>query len=107
MKVSIHTPTQGVTLFFLPQGNVKLVSIHTPTQGVTLDKYSVRSYLCAGFNPHTHAGCDNPQLAVELVYQVSIHTPTQGVTFTYSINILLISFNPHTHAGCDCHIDSQ
>ena len=35
-KVSIHTPTQGVTGYFTKAGGYKDVSIHTPTQGVTL-----------------------------------------------------------------------
>ena len=57
LQVSIHTPTQGVTLFHTPTHNLQLVSIHTPTQGVTfIDKL----------------------IAVE--GDVSIHTPTQGVT---------------------------
>ena len=33
------------------------VSIHTPTQGVTI-MYLIFSLSSAGFNPHTHAGCD-------------------------------------------------
>ncbi len=35
-KVSIHTPTQGVTDGFSNLIEIVLVSIHTPTQGVTL-----------------------------------------------------------------------
>ena len=36
IKVSIHTPTQGVTHFHLVLCTNSDVSIHTPTQGVTL-----------------------------------------------------------------------
>ena len=57
MEVSIHTPTQGVTLRLFHNYNRQNVSIHTPTQGVTA----------------TH---DGKHIAVP----VSIHTPTQGVT---------------------------
>ena len=79
--VSIHTPTQGVTLIMLsaslpsrfqsthprrvwPQKDIEefdwlSVSIHTPTQGVTFTSESKIEYL-----------------------RVSIHTPTQGVTAT-------------------------
>ena len=32
------------------------------------------------FNPHTHAGCDKWQTQGNLASVVSIHTPTQGVT---------------------------
>ena len=34
----------------------------------------------AGFNPHTHAGCDRFVNCSSDVDIVSIHTPTQGVT---------------------------
>ena len=79
------------------------VSIHTPTQGVTIEKgkrrwnlwfqsthprrvwpWSLRC-LCnnvLSFNPHTHAGCD---------------TGEPESSFTVKC------FNPHTHAGCDKH----
>ena len=61
-QVSIHTPTQGVTLF-QPLSLTRLrVSIHTPTQGVTSLSQSV-----------------------SLIKGVSIHTPTQGVTYTIFI----------------------
>ena len=36
-KVSIHTPTKGVTPRPLPLLQVVRVSIHTPTKGVTED----------------------------------------------------------------------
>ena len=54
--VSIHTPTQGVTIVIFNGINISIVSIHTPTQGVTSHLSSVSSMEC--FNPHTHAGCD-------------------------------------------------
>ena len=57
IKVSIHTPTQGVTRFVNCSSDVDIVSIHTPTQGVTLFPCSI-GILQASFNPHTHAGCD-------------------------------------------------
>ncbi len=56
-KVSIHTPTQGVTQSITSTKLIKIVSIHTPTQGVTLASYSL-FWWYTSFNPHTHAGCD-------------------------------------------------
>ena len=57
--VSIHTPTQGVTIVIFNGINISIVSIHTPTQGVT--RASPDAPLrTACFNPHTHAGCDSP-----------------------------------------------
>ena len=55
--VSIHTPTQGVTFRTSSFNHFATVSIHTPTQGVTHDLCCALIRL-AGFNPHTHAGCD-------------------------------------------------
>ena len=78
------------------------VSIHTPTQGVTL--YQIRFIHWIGsFNPHTHAGCDCAGGYASGLYRiVSIHTPTQGVTsLSNSSDNSPHSFNPHTHAGCD------
>ena len=42
----------------------QLVSIHTPTQGVTVIAF-LEVLLLASFNPHTHAGCDSENLKVQ------------------------------------------
>ena len=77
-KVSIHTPTQGVTSLDDDDINGLKVSIHTPTQGVTFRQgYNI---LLQSFNPHTHAGCDIEPKGIMFFWDVSIHTPTQGVT---------------------------
>ena len=56
------------------------VSIHTPTQGVTSLR-NIQPLLYGCFNPHTHAGCDDDAASGKGdEYVVSIHTPTQGVT---------------------------
>ena len=79
VKVSIHTPTKGVTEMVVINDNGKAVSIHTPTKGVTWCTRK-RYY-------HIH---------------VSIHTPTKGVTIVYFDKcIKKLCFNPHTHEGCD------
>ena len=78
-KVSIHTPTQGVTVSERQRDTWRIVSIHTPTQGVTCLWLVVWKQL-SSFNPHTHAGCD----------------------FVCKCLIMReLRFNPHTHAGCD------
>ena len=77
--VSIHTPTQGVTIGGLDQQIKSKVSIHTPTQGVTRIIWISIYLIC--FNPHTHAGCDRRTCNIgNSKAAVSIHTPTQGVT---------------------------
>ena len=53
----------------------------------------------AGFNPHTHAGCDHVAGEMTNFSLVSIHTPTQGVT--YSINSV-----HHIH-GVSIHTPTQ
>ncbi len=55
------------------------VSIHTPTQGVTIER-QITKQDAMGFNPHTHAGCDIDRQVERVLKGVSIHTPTQGVT---------------------------
>ena len=78
-KVSIHTPTKGVTSHLVNSGLPEEVSIHTPTKGVTLE----RKYIA-------------------YLNKVSIHTPTKGVTLSLFVSIFLLNcFNPHTHEGCD------
>ena len=59
--VSIHTPTQGVTINGPTGAACTFVSIHTPTQGVT-----------------------RPSVVGLSQAVVSIHTPTQGVTLNSS-----------------------
>ena len=56
-KVSIHTPTKGVTQKAINCISQKTVSIHTPTKGVT-DKRIITPIYSYCFNPHTHEGCD-------------------------------------------------
>ena len=56
--VSIHTPTQGVTKLDISNVPTENVSIHTPTQGVTDYNEIIAALDSLGFNPHTHAGCD-------------------------------------------------
>ena len=54
------------------------VSIHTPTWGVTTwQAHQVRTFC---FNPHTYMRCDFRQQRVGREWKVSIHTPTWGVT---------------------------
>ena len=123
----------------------KKVSIHTPTKGVTW--YLLRLIpISSSFNPHTHEGCDIMLLFIRLAVEVSIHTPTKGVTHSlcafscllrvsihtptkgvtlvwcssHSVSLVSIHtptkgvtrlsgqtasvlprFNPHTHEGCD------
>ena len=120
--VSIHTPTQGVTIPCPVWRGCIIVSIHTPTQGVTAATifcsefnkfqsthprrvwliYHFLHFRTECFNPHTHAGCDDVTVYFSVSAKVSIHTPTQGVTVaTHTIYYRSICFNPHTHAGCD------
>ena len=79
LEVSIHTPTKGVTLGYLPADWNLAVSIHTPTKGVT-EWVHAPSVPRMSFNPHTHEGCDFSLYDYWIYRWVSIHTPTKGVT---------------------------
>ncbi len=61
------------------EDDVRTISIHTPTQGVTLDWVTGRRDTLY-FNPHSHAGSDENIATEDDVRTISIHTPTQGVT---------------------------
>ena len=57
VKISIHTPTQGVTSIRFVINSLAPISIHTPTQGVT--RFLIRRQIYnVNFNPHSHAGSD-------------------------------------------------
>ena len=79
-RVSIHTPTWGVT------GNRSILrlfkwvfqSTHLHEVWRWRDK---RPEAKACFNPHTYMRCDSEYHQIEEDYSVSIHTPTWGVTF--------------------------
>ena len=90
------------------------VSIHTPTKGVTFRR-SKSSFVAIRFNPHTHEGCDSyggnigianlkfqsthPRrvwlcVPYTLIFaiNVSIHTPTKGVTILLIHPLAVILF---------------
>ena len=98
--VSIHTPTQGVTISAQAFNKAAIVSIHTPTQGVT--GRAIRLHPNKTVSIHTPTqGVTNGIFAFMGRRDVSIHTPTQGVTVQKGMYQPVPGFNPHTHAGCD------
>ena len=98
--VSIHTPTQGVTLMLLLSVMWYLsVSIHTPTQGVT--QAEVWKVWHRSFNPHTHAGCDWKHLQDHHASRFQSTHPRRVWPSFNPFHDDAGGFNPHTHAGCD------
>ena len=81
-SISIHTPTNGVTLYLNIFVRFCQISIHTPTKGVTLTSWSAAERLVY-FNPHSHEGSD--QFATLYISSVQ-------------------NFNPHSHEGSDLNI---
>ena len=61
MKISIHTPTKGVTGGSQAQGEQSKISIHTPTKGVTKTNRK-RPIANGNFNPHSHEGSDSQSI---------------------------------------------
>ena len=123
VKVSIHTPTKGVTPLAqnaiwwkkfqsthprrvwhdkpFCYGFCLSVSIHTPTKGVTLNT-NLLTLFSKSFNPHTHEGCDKwKQLPRPSPDSFNPHTHEGCDPRTRMTLELRISFNPHTHEGCD------
>ena len=100
-RVSIHTPTKGVTAKSELRKLDADVSIHTPTKGVT--SYGRCCWLSySSFNPHTHEGCDNLLKTIKpptLGFNPHTH---EGCDSNLIIEcVMTYSFNPHTHEGCD------
>ena len=116
-QVSIHTPTQGVTIHkrakkasmrvfqsthprrVWPLGYVLnaiglCFNPHTHAGCDSGGRRSVRWGCC--FNPHTHAGCDQALDKTDYPVSVSIHTPTQGVTNTQTTNKFNMQVSIHT-----------
>ena len=78
LRVSIHTPTKGVTCFTKRFIHLRCVSIHTPTKGVTY--FSLVDIKTRRFQ--------------------STHPRRVWLTLIIWL-LLIICFNPHTHEGCD------
>ena len=81
---------------------LSIVSIHTPTQGVTVwtQPYTYRTFC---FNPHTHAGCDGRFVKGHnygFKFQ-STHPRRVWPWPSWRRSSTRHGFNPHTHAGCD------
>ena len=100
-RVSIHTPTQGVTL----AGNAIGASSQfqsTHPRRVWHWLLPVVGLINQCFNPHTHAGCD-----LRLVHRCltlnsfNPHTHAGCDRFCSILKLNRYCFNPHTHAGCD------
>ena len=106
-KVSIHTPTWGVTLQLRSRGAAHHVSIHTPTWGVTTCPSSV-VLITRSFNPHTYMRCDRLMLFVDFnpvkFQSTHLHEVWRRIRGRYTVPA---SFNPHTYMRCDCWRDGS
>ena len=78
IRVSIHTPTKGVTSDSKIPPFCLRVSIHTPTKGVTQGTGHVR-----------------------FIYMFQSTHPRRVWLKRHNIMAIKTSFNPHTHEGCD------
>ena len=98
-EVSIHTPTQGVTITSC-KATINPMFQSTHPRRVWLPKLNGKKYwLC--FNPHTHAGCDNQALYIIRNELFQSTHPRRVWQSLKTIDYGQESFNPHTHAGCD------
>ena len=101
LQVSIHTPTQGVTVDHCQHRSfITFQSTHPRRVWLHINSFSDQML---SFNPHTHAGCDWEFFLYFHIFLVSIHTPTQGVTLyliTYykSANLIHCYANHHYYS---------
>ena len=113
---------KGSDLQLLYTIKLSKISIHTPTRGVTLLNQYPGLYE-NDFNPHSHKGSDNGFRWSWRLLVISIHTPTRGVTDNGKqegiymqfqstlpqgewpkgmlLQIFWQYFNPHSHKGSD------
>ena len=99
-NVSIHTPTQGVTIRFLLFRTI-LYRFNPHTHAGCDFNVCFLFFQRQSFNPHTHAGCD---IVVEknfFLFTFQSTHPRRVWRLWLVIWKQLSSFNPHTHAGCD------
>ena len=99
-RVSIHTPTQGVTLSsHRVDDHYQFQSTHPRRVWHSLNAKWEKG---GSFNPHTHAGCDQKKWTVLTIKNsFNPHTHAGCDIVWYSLLTRQKSFNPHTHAGCD------
>ena len=102
LKISIHTPTKGVTSTIWTSRSFFRISIHTPTKGVT--------NVYPGSRKYSYISIHTPTKGVTMLtpdylwyVPISIHTPTKGVTATICMitQSTTTNFNPHSHEGSD------
>ena len=93
-KVSIHTPTKGVTRIPWQQKETYYSFNPHTHEGCDYPRRA-KAPFHTGFNPHTHEGCDIKARRLRCSVQVSIHTPTKGVTMI--LKVLLCSKNVSIH----------
>ena len=93
-RVSIHTPTKGVTMSGSSMVQISVFQSTHPRRVWRLIRCRFRLLRCC-FNPHTHEGCDCALNDEQGAEGVSIHTPTKGVTDGY--RLLDYEFNVSIH----------
>ena len=101
-RISIHTPTQGVTVL-QKQMYLRDKDFNPHSHTGSDQRQTKRRIKLWHFNPHSHTGSDRRQQEIiDKAKAISIHTPTQGVTiFLDWVNCSNINFNPHSHTGSD------
>ena len=101
LKISIHTPTRGVThQHGSSNRDGRNFNPHSHKGSDTCCKTFSRCH--HNFNPHSHKGSDTVSIFLTTVKSISIHTPTRGVTgFSIKITQGISNFNPHSHKGSD------
>ena len=98
LKVSIHTPTWGVTCLNCCGGNIPIVSIHTPTWGVTIPNI-IRQLFFQSFNPHTYMRCDygvSEDIDISYVFQ-STHLHEVWLIYIMTLSIEWKFQSTHLH----------
>ena len=95
-KISIHTPTKGVTSHGIVHKAMREDFNPHSHEGSDIYPY-IKSLGRTNFNPHSHEGSDDYMIAcLEMAKEISIHTPTKGVTFSSVFKNLITFISIHT-----------
>ena len=100
LRISIHTPTQGVTHTYVWVFKIQNFNPHSHA-GSDQTKNIYRESN-KNFNPHSHAGSDVTML--NPYYKSMDFNPHSHAGSDYwqsNHNIKALHFNPHSHAGSD------
>ena len=101
-KISIHTPTKGVTGSINQES--QSAAYFNPHSHKGSDDYSASATdIDTDFNPHSHKGSDGSSLWIlpDVFLDFNPHSHKGSDKVTFMLLPFRVNFNPHSHKGSD------